>query len=66
MSADNFIKCRFCGWTTRKWGRKSNPAKAFARLAAHIEDAHPDEVGRIITASGRLDAEPNEGDMYVV
>lgn len=39
----NIIKCRFCGWKTRKWGDGSTTAKAFARLATHIGDSHPAE-----------------------
>jgi len=43
VTSDNFIKCRFCAWTTRKWGHGSNTSKAFARLANHIGQSHPDE-----------------------
>jgi phage gpG-like protein len=38
--ADNFIKCRLCDWTTRRWGRGSNPGKAFRRLAEHMTEEH--------------------------
>ena len=43
MADANFIKCRFCAWTTHKWGHGSNTSKAFARLASHIGRCHPDE-----------------------
>jgi hypothetical protein len=38
----NFIKCKFCTWTTRKYGMGSNPDKAFVRLFKHIECDHPE------------------------
>lgn len=37
---NNTIKCRFCNWTTRKFGFGSNPEKAFTRLLKHIEEQH--------------------------
>lgn len=39
----NLIKCRFCNWTTHKWGHGSHPEVAFRRLAGHIEVEHPAE-----------------------
>jgi hypothetical protein len=42
-SKSNRIKCRFCTWTTNKWGDGSTTAKAFKRLAAHIGSDHPAE-----------------------
>ena len=53
--SQNYIKCRFCAWTTRKWGRKSNPTKACARLAGHIEDAHPHEGERFMGSAGPIE-----------
>lgn len=44
----NFIKCRFCNWTTRKCGHGSNTGKAFARLSNHIGRCHPDEDDKLM------------------
>lgn len=48
MAGNNFIKCRFCAWRTHKWGHGSNTGKAFARLADHIGQAHPDEDDKLM------------------
>lgn len=48
MPKSNSIKCRFCEWRTNLWGRGSNPSKAFARLAFHIEESHDAEGGLLI------------------
>lgn len=53
MSDDpNFIRCRFCAWTTAKWrqnkdGEQKGPASAFYRLKEHIEGEHPDQFDEI-------------------
>jgi hypothetical protein len=57
---ENLIKCRFCKWQTHKWGRGSNPAKAFARLRNHIEDAHPAEDDRLTEATLLADVSAEE------
>lgn len=59
----NFIKCRFCEWKTHKWGRGSNPAKAFARLAAHLEDEHEDHHIAIVLAGEKIE-EGNDHNEY--
>ena len=40
--APNYIKCRYCEWKTAKWGKQSNPHKAFKRLRHHLVDYHLD------------------------
>lgn len=40
----NYIKCKFCEWKTNKWGKGSNPHKAFKRLRAHLIDYHDDKI----------------------
>jgi hypothetical protein len=58
MPAPNYIRCRFCDWTTRKWGMGSTPHKAFARLAGHIEVDHPDEDDKLMAF--RIESELEE------
>jgi len=48
MTTPRYIRCRFCAWTTRKFGHGSNPTKAFARLSGHIEGAHPEEDDKLM------------------
>jgi hypothetical protein len=36
---------------TRTWGRSTNPENALARLAGHIEDAHPQDAERLTAAA---------------
>lgn len=49
MTKVNYIRCRSCTWVTRKWGRGSNPEKAWLRLAQHVSEEHDSE--------GHLEAE---------
>lgn len=44
MKAPNYIKCKYCEWKTNKWGKSSNPHKAFKRLRHHLVDYHLDKV----------------------
>jgi len=35
------LKCRFCGFTVKKWSKKKGQSKSgLPRLLKHIEDAH--------------------------
>jgi hypothetical protein len=49
----NYIRCKFCGWQTMKWGRNSNPAKAFMRLKEHITLEHYDQIANINAHVGK-------------
>ena len=40
----NFIQCKYCEWKTNKWGKGSNPHKAFGRLRLHLFDYHQDKI----------------------
>lgn len=62
-AALNFIKCRFCEWKTRKWGRGSTPAKAFARLRDHLVEEHGGQHEEIHLACQKLD-EKNDRNEY--
>ena len=60
---NNTIKCRFCNWTTRKYGFGSNPEKAFGKLLKHIEDQHENEYELIESMRESLiDREKEEWD----
>jgi hypothetical protein len=52
----NLIKCKFCDWTTHKWGNGSNPEAAFRRLFRHINDEHWEQADAIAAS---LPAVPN-------
>jgi len=60
MAGENFIRCHFCNWTTRKWGRGANTGKAFAKLAWHIAEEHHTEHKKI--AAARADLETPDED----
>lgn len=62
MTVDNFIKCRFCAWTTHKWGIGSNTGKAFARLAKHIGEDHPAEDEKLSALRADDDLELDEAE----
>lgn len=48
MDSGNTIKCRFCTWRTHKYGNKTTPEKAFARLFRHVEAEHTDEADKFL------------------
>lgn len=44
MKPTAYIQCKHCEWKTSKWGKGSNPGKAFKRLRIHIVDHHQDKL----------------------
>lgn len=56
----NFLKCRHCEWTTRKWGRDSSPGKGFSRLMEHIREEHPKEHAKTQAAAEAHEASRNQ------
>lgn len=59
MTQNNYIKCKFCEWKTNKWGKNSNPNKAFKRLRNHLTDYHCDKLddNMLDTIEANLDME---------
>jgi hypothetical protein len=39
MSASNRLRCKYCDWTTARWGKKGKPPGA-GRLEEHVIAAH--------------------------
>lgn len=52
----NNIKCRYCTWTTRKFGHDSTMDKAFARLRGHIEAMHENVADQMAAAKEASEA----------
>ena len=60
----NFLKCKYCTWTTTKWGRGSSPGKAFERLMDHVREDHPKEHAKTQAAAEAHEAMRNIPDNF--
>jgi len=52
------LKCKFCGWTVRKYWREGSRAfSGFTALASHIESKHWDQLEKIYAHMGEPEVE---------